>query len=123
MSDRLTRPIDTADWPPAARRYVARLQAIIERDRTMVARGVTAVRRAIVAREWLRLGRGSYEYDDDRWRDEFGAAIEEIEEAINPLRAVAANLNDSPVDANDVADARLIPMNEPDFVFHAEKGS
>jgi hypothetical protein len=68
-------PVDTTDWPPAARRYVARLQAIIERDRTAVARGTVAVRNAIKAREWLRLGRGSYEYDDDRWRDEFGALI------------------------------------------------
>jgi hypothetical protein len=107
--------VDTTDWPPAARRYVARLQAIIERDRTAVARGTVAVRNAIKAREWLRLGRGSYEYDDDRWRDEFGAALEEIEEAMEPLRAVAANLNKSPIEANDVADARLIPMSEPDL--------
>lgn len=103
-----TPPIDTTGWPPEARQYVERLQAIIERDRTEVARGIVAVRDAIRAREWLRLGRGSYEYDDDRWRDEFGAAIEEIEAAVAPLKAVAGNLNDSPVSVEAIAAARAL---------------
>jgi hypothetical protein len=93
-------------WPPEARQYVERLRAIIERDRTEVARGIGAVRNEIRAREWLRLGRGSYEYNDDRWRDEFGAAIDAIEAAMEPLRKVASNLRDSPVTAEAIAAAR-----------------
>lgn len=101
-------PIDTNDFPPAARQYVDRLQAIIERDRTQVARAIVVVRNAIRAHEWLKLGRGSYEYNDDRWRDEFGAALDEIEAAMAPLRAVAANLNDSPTSAEAIAAARAL---------------
>lgn len=110
-----TPPIDTSGWPPAARQYVERLQAIIERDRTEVARGLRAVKEAIRGHEWLRLGRGSYEYDDDRWKDEFGEALDAIEQAMEPLRSVASNLNDSPVEAEAVAAARA------DFVHALER--
>ena len=111
-----SEPIDTSSFPPAARQYINRLQAIIERDRTQVARAVVAVRNAIRSHEWLKLGRGSYEYDDDRWRDEFGAALDEIEAAMQPMRSVAANLSYSPISAEEIADARAIPMSEPDIL-------
>lgn len=101
-----TPPIDTTGWPAEARVYVERLQAIIERDRTVVARGARGVRDALKAHEWLRLGRGSYEHDDDRWMDEFGQAFDAINEALEPLWMVARNLNDSPVSPDDVAAAR-----------------
>jgi len=109
--------IDTSTFSAEARVYVNRLQAIIERDRTEVARALVTTRKAIVLHEWLRLGRGSYEYDDDRWRDEFGAALNDIEAAIAPLKAIAANLSDSPLSADDIARARAIPMSQPDIDF------
>jgi hypothetical protein len=107
-------PIDISGFPPEARRYVERLWAIIERDRTAVALGVRAVRKAITEHEWLRLGRGSYEYDDERWKDEFGDALDTIERAMEPLRVVAANLRDSPVEAEAIAAARAIPLSATD---------
>lgn len=42
---------------------IERLRAINERDRSKVVEGITAVMEAIRRREWLRLGRGSYEKD------------------------------------------------------------
>jgi hypothetical protein len=53
----------------------------LEAQRTSLCNPLKAIRDAIKAREWLRLGRGSYEWDDDRWRDEFGDAIDAIESA------------------------------------------
>jgi hypothetical protein len=108
-------PIDTSGFPPEARRYVERLWAIIERDRTAVAHGVREVRKAVTEHEWLRLGRGSYEYDDERWKDEFGDALDTIERAMEPLRIVAANLRDSPVETEAVAAARAIPLSATDI--------
>ena len=107
--------IDTSQFPPDARRYIDRLQAIIERDRTAVARGVRQIRTAITEHEWLRLGRGSYEYDDERWKDEFGDALDAIERAMEPLRLVAANLRDSPIEVEAIAAARAIPQSEADL--------
>lgn len=92
-----------------------RLQAIIERDRSTVANGISGVRNAINRRAWLRDGRGSYAYDDDRWKDEFGAAITEIEDALFPLVLVAANRSDSPITAEEIMAARAIPLSEPDL--------
>jgi hypothetical protein len=108
--------VDISGFPPEARRYVERLRAIIERDRTGVAQGVRAVRKAITEHEWLRLGRDSYEYDDERWKDEFGDALDAIERAMEPLRVVAANLRDSPIEAEAIAAARVIPLSESDLI-------
>lgn len=85
---------------------IERLQAVNERDRTQVAIGVNAVTEAIRKREWLRLGRGSYEWNDDRWMDEFGHAIDEIHAALNELRKVSLDHSDCPVSREDVLKAR-----------------
>jgi len=68
-------------------REIERLKAVNERDRSTVASGISSIREAIRRREWLRLGRGSYEYDDDRWRGEFSHAIDEIMEALGPFKS------------------------------------
>lgn len=88
---------------------INRLKAVIERDRWAVATIWFGIKKAIAAREWLRLGRDSYCYDDDRWKDEFGAAISEIETACEPLRRIAGDLSDSPVKWEDVIAARVRP--------------
>jgi len=80
--------------------------AILERERTLVAEGVTAVKKAISEREWLTEGRGSYEWDDDRWHSEFGAAINEILVALKPLERVAADWSNCPPTWDDVQKAR-----------------
>ena len=85
---------------------IKRLKAVNERDRSQVADVFTAIMEAIRRREWLRLGRGSYEYDDDRWRDEFSQAIDEVIEAAKPLRKIAADWSDCPTDPEEIAAAR-----------------
>jgi hypothetical protein len=85
---------------------IERLKAVNERDRSQVAETFTAIMEAIRRREWLRLGRGSYEYDDDRWRDEFREAIDEVIEAASPLRRIASDWSDCPTDPKEIAAAR-----------------
>lgn len=81
--------------------------AILERERSAMADGVTAVKKAIRGREWLRLGRGSYEYDDDRWKDEFGAVLDGIMQALRPLEVIAGDLSGCRnMTAEEVAAAR-----------------
>ncbi len=82
------------------------LKAVNERDRSQVADVFNAIMEAIRRREWLRLGRGSYEYDDDRWRGEFSQAIDEVIEAAEPLRRIAVDWSDCPTDPKEIAAAR-----------------
>ncbi len=83
-----------------------RLQGVNERDRSQVADVFNAIMEAIRRREWLRLGRGSYEYNDDRWHDEFSKAIDEMIAAAEPLRKIAADWSDCPTDPKEIAAAR-----------------
>lgn len=78
----------------------------LEFDRTAVADAITKARKALNSRYWLTEGRGSYEWDDDRYRDEFGAAWHEIKAAVESLSHVAANWAGCPKKAEDVAAAR-----------------
>ena len=89
-----------------ARSEVERLQDTLERERSQVATGIGAVKEAIRKREWLRLGRGSFEWDDERWKDEFGHAIDEILEAMEPLRSIACDWSDCPTDRERIKRAR-----------------
>lgn len=82
--------------------------AILECERTLVAQGVTAIKKAISSREWLTEGRGPYAYDDDRWHSEFAAAIEEILEALQPLERVAADWSNCRQKWEDVQKAREV---------------
>lgn len=50
---------------------------LIEHDRTGLAAGLVKVKRAIEARGWVLDGRGCYEWDDDRYREEAGIAMRE----------------------------------------------
>ena len=88
---------------------IKRLKAVNERDRSQVAEVFNEIMEAIRRREWLRLGRGSYEYDDDRWRGEFSQAIDEVVAAAEPLRKIAADWSDCPTDPKEIAAARAGP--------------
>lgn len=90
----------------ASEAELSRLQAVIERDRTRCADIHTKIQDVLRGREWLRLGRGSYEWNDDRWKDEFGQAIDEIQEAVKPLASIACDLTDSPRKPEEVKAAR-----------------
>jgi len=92
---------------PAARGENAKLaQAALERDRSKVAECLSAIKVAIERRRWLtQAGRGSYAYDDERYQREFGAAIEELEIAIEPLNDIAHDWSNCPQTTAEVASA------------------
>jgi hypothetical protein len=89
-----------------ARAAVEDLQGALERERCLVADGVTAIRKAVEERDWLTEGRGPYAWNDDRWHSEFAAASQEILAALEPLKKVAADWHMCPTDAESVKKAR-----------------
>lgn len=92
--ERLTRERDEA-------------RAAIESDRTKLADAVTEIDKALDSRFWLTEGRGSYAWDDDRYRQEFRDAATEILGAIKSLRSLAADWSNSPMSGAEVAQARI----------------
>ncbi len=99
------------DQLAALREALQQAQAVNERDRTKVSQALAAVDAAITARDWLREGRGPYEWDDDRYRDEFGAAVEEIKAALEALRGVAQDFAHCPPTWAGILSARS-PLND-----------
>lgn len=79
----------------------------LEFDRTAVADAVTAVKKELTSRSWLTQGRGPYEWDDDRYREEFSAAGEAILKALEPLEKIAQDWKQCPQTGKGVAAARV----------------
>lgn len=92
----------------------AEARAALERDRSAVAEGVTALKKAIASRAWLReAGRGSYAYNDTRYQAEFGEALDEIKTAMAPLASIAADWSGCPLSPEAIAAARApVPTAE-----------
>lgn len=84
----------------------AKLRAIIERDRTKIAECTTAIKKALQGYEWLIEGRGSYEWDDDRWHEEFAHASQNIKAELEPLVRLAADHSNSPTTWAAIEEAR-----------------
>lgn len=83
-------------------------RAANERNRATVAAGLQAIRRVIDSRDHLREpGRGPYAYDDEGYQQEFGAALDELQEALWPLKALAADWSDCPQSPEAIAEARI----------------
>ena len=59
------------------------------------------------SREWLSESRGPYEYDDARYQKEFGAAVTEIRQALEPMANIAADWTSCPMDTEQVLRARV----------------
>ncbi len=79
-----------------------------ERDRCKVAETITAWKKALTNYGWLRNdGRGSYEFDDERYQREFGDALDLLEEVIAPLRKIATDFFGCPESHAGIADARM----------------
>ena len=89
-------------------------QAALERDRTKVAECVTAVKNELQSYSWLIEGRGSYEWDDDRWHDEFRRAKDAIVEAIEPMVRIAADWSNCPKTDAEVQAARSATPPTPE---------
>jgi hypothetical protein len=74
---------------------VDHLRHVIDRDRYIVAAALGSIKQTIAGYAWLMgEGRGPYEWDDDRYRDEFRDAVEAIERATEPLTKVAWDKSD-----------------------------
>ncbi len=83
---------------------VEALEDILDTERYKVAICLQGIARAIQGRYWLsQPGRGSYAWDDDRYQQEFGAALAEIETAMKPLYAISQDWSDCPRDPLRVA--------------------
>lgn len=83
-------------------------EAIIERDRTRATMCLNGIEKAIHGHEWLKLGRGSYEYSDDRWRDEFKDCILNIEAALEFLKELARDWSNCPKKHTEIMEARTL---------------
>lgn len=79
----------------------------LEFDRTKCAEFLTALTQCMDSRFWLTEGRGSYEWDDDRYRSEFKEAAKELLGALRPLREMAANLTAGLATTDEVIRARM----------------
>lgn len=61
------------------RAEVERLRAALDRDKTGLAAALAEITAEVKGRRWICQGRGSYTYDDDRYRREAGFAFDAIE--------------------------------------------
>ena len=87
---RLTALADERAWEQT------RLRGVIERDRRMYADCINEMQRAIGSCWWMVHSRGSYEYDDNRYQNEFGASLEKLDAILKRLGGRAADWSDSP---------------------------
>ena len=75
---------------------VERLKGLLNRDRTGLAAGLDAVRKIATSYDWICEGRGTYAYDDDRYRMEVGALITQVVAAVTEaLRASGAVVDEA----------------------------
>lgn len=79
----------------------------LEFDRTSVADCLTKANKAIDSRYWLTEGRGSHEWNDERWHKEFYAAAKEIKASLNPLTRIAADWTGCPQIGVDIVKSRV----------------
>jgi hypothetical protein len=81
------------------------LKLVIERDRTIIATVFTELKKAVIAYEHFKYGRGSYEYDESI-QVEIGFFADDIRKAIAPLGIIAWDKTHSPSTSEEVATAR-----------------
>ena len=96
-----TRPAPKADSA-----LVGELQHMLDRDRYIVAIALGTIRKALDGHRWLLEGRGPYEWDDDRYRDEFAAWVRGIEASTGLLAKLARDHGDCTTDTAKVQAAR-----------------
>lgn len=79
-----------------------------ELDRRSLHAVVSSLEAEITGRMWLIEGRGCYEWDDDKYQQEFGWAIHAIQEKLEPLRKIASDLTNSPTRESGVERVRRL---------------
>lgn len=88
-------------------------QMALEHDRTQVAEHVTAMKNTLQNYAWLLDGRGSYEWDDDRYRLEFQTVCVAMQKHIEVLARIAADWSNCPKKWEDVQAARAGQQERP----------
>jgi hypothetical protein len=102
-------PTAAAAVPAGGDAEVVRLRAVIERDRTLFAECVERMRTTIGVHWWMVESRGSYEWDDKKYQDEFGDALERIKAEVEKIAQRAGDLSDSPRTDAELKAARAAP--------------
>jgi hypothetical protein len=99
----------------AAEDEITRLRSLIDRDRTGLAAAIDRMVKEASGRLWIVEGRGSYEWDDDRYRKEAGDALRAVIEigksALNESGQLADSAFRFPVRAYPEAD--VIDITKP----------
>lgn len=98
------------------RNETTRLKGVIEHDRSKVADILAEANAVLKGYWWLAEGRGSYEFDDDRWKDEFAACMSKLVAVFDPMRVIAGDLSDSPVKWADIVAARASTVERNEVV-------
>lgn len=98
---------------------VEALRHKLDRDRYIVAIALGGIRKALDRHRWLLDGRGPYEWDDDRYRDEFTDWVEAVEQSVGILAKLAWDKDDCTTDTAKVQAAREAAR---EYVVDAPKG-
>lgn len=79
----------------------------LEHDRSVVVDAVNEIKRAFDQRSWLLDGRGPYEWDDDRYRNEFRGAYDDLAKPIEVLRRIGRDWSNCPTDHEEIMRSRV----------------
>lgn len=94
-----------------AEKLLADIRNKLDTERYKVAYCLQEMRKAIDRRRWLsEPGRGSYTYDDERYQQEFGEALNELNAALDPMRKIASDWSDCPTDPLLIAGNRAAAL-------------
>ena len=80
--------------------------ATLEHDRAKVITACNEFSDAFARRKWLLESRGPYEWDDDRYRDEFSAALAELSEPVERMRVIGKDWSNCPTNHDEIMRAR-----------------
>ncbi|WP_119920304.1 hypothetical protein [Mesorhizobium sp. DCY119] len=78
----------------------------LEHDRAVVITASNEFNDAFARRSWLLDSRGPYEWGDDRYRDEFRGAYDELAAPMSKLRKIGADWANCPVDHDEIMRSR-----------------
>lgn len=90
----------------SAKDRATKAEAALERERTHVSRYARKVRLAFQSRDWIMEGRGSYEWNDDSYRDEVRHLYDDVEPNLAALEKIAGDLANCPKTQEAVEAAR-----------------
>jgi len=84
---------------------IATMRHMLDRDRYVVAIALGHIKSALNGHRWLLEGRGPYDWDDDRYRDEFADWVQNVEAATGLLAKLAWDKDYCETDPDKVAAA------------------